>query len=111
MSSSPEAPWYFLDWRAASHHSATCPSDKTFVNLSQTGAKPFHCSLPNPVFPFFLLSRPLVGGDVRGQGSGAQVCGRAESYSAQSTRGYTEVGWGADRGGIRASPRNNSTSE
>lgn len=45
MSSSLEAPWNSLDWRAASHHPATCPSDKTSMNLSQVGAKPFNCSL------------------------------------------------------------------
>ena len=50
MSSSPEAPWYSLDWRAASHHPATCPSDNSFMNLRQAGAKPFNCSLLPTLF-------------------------------------------------------------
>ena len=57
MSSSPEAPWYSLDWRAASHHPATCPSDNSFMNLRQAGAKPFNCSLLPTLF-FLSFSSP-----------------------------------------------------
>lgn len=75
-----------------------------FPGLEGCKSAPFHVSFRQDLCleqslsvvicspPYFFLFFPLWatgGGDVRGQGSGAQVGGRAESYS-QSTRGFTE---------------------
>lgn len=83
---------YSPDWREPSHHPATFPSGKTSMNLSQAGAKPFNCSLL-PTLLFLFL--PATGGwGCQRPGLRSSGWWEAESYSAQSTRGYP----GADQG-------------
>ena len=102
LSSSPEAPWCSLAWRAASQHPSTCPSDKTFV-----WSKAFQLlSAPHHTFSYFFLSGPLGVGmsEVRVQEL-RLVGGLSPTLRAPggSLRGRP---WG-----VRASPRNRSTSE
>ena len=102
LSSSPEAPWCSLAWRAASQHPSTCPSDKTFV-----WSKAFQLlSAPHYTFSYFFLSGPLGVGmsEIRVQEL-RLVGGLSPTLRAPggSLRGRP---WG-----VRVYPRNRSTSE